>query len=274
MVSVNETNKNLSDILAGLFKNKQISFRISNKHIALFKTQKKRVSGTVLDPFGEPVIGANVVEKGTMNGIITDINGKFALDVVSGATLVISYIGYTTIEVPVANKENLTITLKEDTETLEEVVVVGYGTQKKVNLTGAVETVNTKSLEGRSLPNLSQALQGSVSGANFSVGNSGFEPGADMTFQIRGQGDAYVLVDGVETDLSKLNPNDIESISILKDAAALLFMEQRLHMVWFLLQLNLVKRSLNRWLILMRMCLMRLIHVCQVKLIHILGLKS
>lgn len=220
VVSVNETNKNLSDILAGLFKNKQISFRISNKHIALFKTQKKRVSGTVLDPFGEPVIGANVVEKGTMNGIITDINGKFALDVVSGATLVISYIGYTTIEVPVANKENLTITLKEDTETLEEVVVVGYGTQKKVNLTGAVETVNTKSLEGRSLPNLSQALQGSVSGANFSVGNSGFEPGADMTFQIRGQGDAYVLVDGVETDLSKLNPNDIESISILKDAAA------------------------------------------------------
>lgn len=199
----------------------------SNGHIIIKKQasnttnqQSKRVKGTIVDATGMPVIGANVMVKGTTNGTITDMDGNFSLEADNNAILVVSYIGFANQEIKVGNQTNLAITMKEDAEALDELVVVGYGTQKKVNLTGSVEVLEGDKLENRPVTTVTQALQGQVSGANFTTGSFGYEPGASLSFQIRGQGDAYVLVDGVPTDLSRVNPNDIESISVLKDAAA------------------------------------------------------
>lgn len=160
-----------------------------------------------------------------MNGIITDMDGKFILDVATDATLVVSYIGYTTMEVPVSNKQNLSITLKEDTETLEEVVVVGYGTQKKVNLTGAVSQVTSKVLENRPITNLGQGLQGVVPNLNISF--DGGDPNAEVKMNIRGlasisgEGSSpLVMVDGVQMNMNMVNPEDVESVSVLKDASS------------------------------------------------------
>ena len=126
--------------------------------------QQIKVSGVVKDAMGEPVIGASIQEKGTSNGIITDVNGNFSLSVNQGATLVISYIGFKTQEIPVVAGKILDVTLKEDTEMLEEVVVVGFGTQKKVNLTGSVGIATAKEIESRPVTSATQALQGLVPG--------------------------------------------------------------------------------------------------------------
>lgn len=197
--------------------------RIENSKIQFLSAdsqQSIKVTGRVTDEKGEAVIGASVVEKGTTNGTVTDIDGKFTLNLPPDAILSISYIGYTSSEIAVGNKTSVSVVLSEDTQKLDEVVVVGYGTQKKVNLTGSVEAIDGDKLQNRAVTNVSQALQGQVSGVSFSPGGSGFEPGAALNFQIRGQGSAYVLIDGVEGDMNRLNPNDIESISVLKDAAA------------------------------------------------------
>lgn len=183
-------------------------------------------TGVVLDSAGEPVIGASVVEKGTTNGIVTDINGRFSLEVHAGAILKISFVGYTPQEVKAAR--TMKVTLKEDTELLDEVVVVGYGTQKRANLTGAVTTVDvSKTLEARPQSDISKALQGVVPG--LTIVNSSGELNAKPSISIRGTGtlsnDAksapLIVVDGVAMeDISYLNPNDIENISVLKDAAS------------------------------------------------------
>ena len=182
--------------------------------------------GVVSDATGLTVIGASVIEKGNpSNGTITDIDGNFTLKVPEGATLVISYIGYVTEEVQVTPGKILNITLREDNEMLDEVVVVGYAVQKKVNLTGSVSTVQGEDLEFRPVADATQSLQGLVPGLLVS-NNSGGLPGSSATLQLRGQGNLsgsgtpYVLVDGVEMNLSDVNPNDIESISVLKDASA------------------------------------------------------
>ena len=228
-ISVNITNKPINQAMADVLKDTDATFRIQGKQILIVtktpstpNTQqgKKQITGTVVDEQGEPVIGANVVEKGTSNGVITDIDGKFSMAVTENSTLEISYLGYATQSVSTKGKTNFPIALKEDSHSLEEVVVVGYGTQKKLNLTGSVEIIGGEKLENRPVTTVSQALQGQVSGANFTTGTHGFEPGTDMEFQIRGQGNAYILVDGVPTELGRVNPNDIETISILKDAAA------------------------------------------------------
>lgn len=234
-VSVNLKGQRVESILEQLFKNTDVTYTINDRQILLSKRKevtevapvvavvqqkKNTVTGVVLDPTGMPVIGANIMVKGTTNGTITDMDGKFSLDVDKDATLVISYIGFASQEIKVGNQTKLSISLKEDSEALDELVVVGYGTQKKVNLTGSVEVLEGDKLENRPVTTVTQALQGQVSGANFTTGSFGYEPGASLSFQIRGQGDAYVLVDGVPTDLSRVNPNDIESISVLKDAAA------------------------------------------------------
>lgn len=234
-VSVNLKGQRVESILEQLFKNTDVTYTINDRQILLSKRkteiktipviaisqqQKNMVTGVVLDPHGMPVIGANILVKGTTNGTITDMDGKFSLDVDKDAILVVSYIGFASQEIKVGNQMNLSIALKEDSEALDELVVVGYGTQKKVNLTGSVEVLEGDKLENRPVTTVTQALQGQVSGANFTTGSFGYEPGASLSFQIRGQGDAYVLVDGVPTDLSRVNPNDIESISVLKDAAA------------------------------------------------------
>lgn len=187
--------------------------------------QTQTVSGLVVDASGEPVIGASVIEKGTTNGIVTDIDGKFTLSVKPGATLQISYVGYQTQEVK-ANK-TMKIVLKEDSELLSEVVVVGYGSQKKGNLTGAVATVDVgKTLESRPIADVGRGLQGTTPGLSITLPDA--EIGSDPTIKIRGQyasinGSAtpLILLDNVEIpSITLVNPDDIESISVLKDAAA------------------------------------------------------
>ena len=174
----------------------------------------------------EPVAGASVLIDGTINGTITDIDGQFELsNVPAAANLVISYIGYTTQILPIKGKTNFYITLVEESETLGEVVVVGYGLQKKVNLTGSVFSVKGDALERRPVSDATQSLQGMVPGLMVNNSNAG-RPGATGTLTLRGQGNLnndanpYILVDGVEMSLSDVNPNDIENISVLKDAAA------------------------------------------------------
>lgn len=182
-------------------------------------------SGVVSDPSGMPVIGASVVVKGTLSGTVTDIDGNYALSGVSqGNVLVFSCIGYTSREVT-WNGEVLNITLEEDTKMLDEVVVVGYGVQKKVNLTGSVSTVKGDDFAKRPVVDAAQALQGMVPGLTVSNSAAG-TPGSEAKITLRGQGNLsgtgtpYILVDGVEMSLSDVNPNDIESISVLKDAAS------------------------------------------------------
>lgn len=182
------------------------------------------VKGTVVDETGTPVIGANVIEKGTTNGVVTDLDGNFAFRVSNrNAVLQVSYIGYTTLEINLEGKNELQIQLKEDSQSLDELVVVGYGVQKKVNLTGSVAQVTSEELEDRPVANATQMLQGTMPNVNitFSTG----EPGAGGSINIRGQaslngGEPLVLVDGVPGDINRINPRDIESISVLKDASA------------------------------------------------------
>ena len=189
--------------------------------------QNGTATARVVDAMG-PVIGASVVVKGTTNGVITDFDGNFSLqNVKKGDVIQISYVGYKTQEI-VWNGSPLSITLAEDSEMMEEVVVVGYGTQKKVNVTGAVSMVGTEAIESRPVANVTQALQGAVPGLNLSTTNSGGLLDGGMNINIRGTGSIgngsvdspLVLIDGIEGDMNSLNPNDIESVSVLKDAAS------------------------------------------------------
>ncbi|MDR1222240.1 MAG: TonB-dependent receptor [Tannerella sp.] len=188
----------------------------------------RTITGSVYDGAGEPVIGANIKEKGVVaNGTITDVDGKFSLNVSQGATLVVSYIGYVTQEIAVRNQTNLTITLVEDALALDEVVVVGYGTQKKVNLTGAVAQVKGDVLENRSVTTVSQALQGQVANLNITTTGNGGRPDAAQSINIRGYtgfgstGSPLVVIDGIQGgDMNSINMNDVESISVLKDGAS------------------------------------------------------
>ena len=195
---------------------------------AIVQQQDKVCKGVVLDATGLSVIGASVVVKGTTNGSITGLDGDFSLSGVEvGATLQISFVGYVSQEI-VWDGQPLKITLLEDTQMLDEVVVVGYGTQKKVNLTGAVSMVDSEVLQSRPVANVSQALQGQIPGLNMSVSNNGGSLDGTMSFNIRGAGtigsgssaSPLVLIDGVEGDMNALNPNDIENISVLKDASS------------------------------------------------------
>lgn len=189
--------------------------------------QQKTVKGRILDAVGEPIIGANVLVKGTVNGVITDVNGNFTLhNVAVGDVIQISYIGYLTKEVKVTdNLTELKVSLKEDAQALEEVVVVGYGSEKKVNLTGSVANVNIAELsESRPITDVSQGLAGMAAGVQVTSGSN--KPGENTaSIMIRGQGTLnnaapLVIIDGVEGALSSVQPQDIESLSVLKDAAS------------------------------------------------------
>lgn len=198
--------------------------------ISYIYAQQLTITGTVTDKgLGDPVIGATILVQGTTNGTVTDMDGKFSLDVSKGDILHISYIGYQPQTIKVDGVQKVyTIQLGEDTQALDEVVVVGFGTQKKVNLTGAVSTVDTKALESRPVAQVGQALQGVVPGLNLSLNNQGGALGNALKVNIRGTGtigegsnDApLILIDGIEGDMNALNPDDIENISVLKDAAA------------------------------------------------------
>ena len=190
---------------------------------ALQSQQTRKISGTVQDALG-PVIGANVSIKGTTTGTITDMDGRFELDAPQGGILVVSFIGYAAQEIPLDGKSNFVITLKEDSELLEEVVVVGYGTQKKVNLSGSVTAIEGEQIAAKPASDVLSALQGEMPGVT--ITRTGGQPGAENDgMQIRGYSSvngasALVLIDGVEGDLSMLNAEDIASISVLKDAAS------------------------------------------------------
>lgn len=199
--------------------------------IHMMYAQQSSIKGTVTDKrLNEPIIGASVLVDGTTNGTITDMDGNFSLKNVSkGNVLVVSYIGYQSQRITFdGNQTNLKIVLTEDTQTLDEVVVVGFGTQKKVNLTGSVATVDAKTLESRPVTSVAQALQGVVPGLNVSTNIQGGRLDKDPTMNIRGSGNLgtgssaspLVLIDGVEGDINALNPQDIANISVLKDAAS------------------------------------------------------
>lgn len=186
--------------------------------------QVKKISGKVTDSNKEAIIGANVSVKGTTIGLITDVNGQFTLNVPSDAILVVSFIGYTTLEIPVDNKENLFITLREDTQALEEVVVVGYGIQRKISVTNAISSIASEDVSERSSTNTVQALQGKLPG--LTIIDRGGTPGEEeLTLRIRGvtslnDNNPLVLIDGMPGNLSQVNPIDIESVSVMKDAAS------------------------------------------------------
>lgn len=233
-VSVSVTNADVFSVLSMIFKNTNTRFEVVDKDVILTVETSQRtdendriVTGVIKDErTKEPVIGANIVIKGTTRGTTTDLDGKFSLEVTENDVLQISFIGYRPREVSVKGKKALDITILEDTENLEEVVVVGYGTQKKVNLTGAVNVISDKDFKDRQASTVSQLLQGASPGFNFDIGNQdGFQPGATMSISIRGMGSLnggspYVVIDGFPGDLNNLNPEDIESVSVLKDAAA------------------------------------------------------
>ena len=198
---------------------------ITTASLVVLAQGPQAVRGTVTDPSGQPVVGASVFVRNTQNGAITDVNGSYTLTRVNtGDVLVFSCIGYTTREIA-WNGGLLNVILQEDAEMLEETVVVGYGVQKKVNLTGAVSQVKGDEFAQRPVVDAAQALQGMVPGLTISNTAAG-TPGAETTITLRGRGNLsgsgtpYILVDGVEMSLQDVNPNDIESISVLKDAAS------------------------------------------------------
>ncbi len=228
-VVLNQKNQDVLQILSDLLKGTNCVYQVNDNYIVITlkdDEKVKKIKGTIKDSAGEPIIGANVILKGDATvGSITDIDGNFDLSVPSNATLQVSYIGYNTQDVSVGNKSFLNITLKEDTETLDEVVVVGYGSQKKVNVIGSIASVDSKALESRAVPDVSNMLTGQMSGVTITQesGNPGQDAG---TIRIRGVGSfgatpsPLVLVDGLPGSLSDLTPADIDNISVLKDASS------------------------------------------------------
>ena len=185
--------------------------------------QKRILTGVVLDEQGMPAIGVNVLVKGTTIGVATDIDGKYKIEIPQGnRTIVFSYIGYQTQEIAYRGQTSLNINLEPDSEILDDVVVVGYGVQKKVNLTGAVGSIEGDKLASKAVGNVTSALAGLVPGLK--VMNRGGQPGADgAELNIRGFGTPLVLVDGIEQSFGFMDPNEIENISILKDASAAVY---------------------------------------------------
>ena len=225
--------KNLNDAVSQILKGQNVSYEIKGKSIVVKKSsheqkgvsnKKVEIKGVVKDVKGEPVIGATVMEKGTTNGTITDFDGKFVLNASEGAPIEVSYIGFQSQQLKANSDKLLSVVLKEDTEVLDEVVVVGYGTQKKVNLTGAVASVKMDEILGdRPVTSALSALEGSVPGLQ--INKISGKPGVSINTNIRGVtsingGGPLVLVDNVPMSLELVDPNDIENISVLKDAAA------------------------------------------------------
>ena len=231
-ISIDKRNTNISEILDAIAEKTGLKYAIRDRHIVLMVNnespavaqQSHRVTGVVKDAAGIPVIGANVVVKGTTNGTVTNIDGEYSLSVPSSAVLQISYIGYNTQEVTVGNKTVLNILLQEDSQRLNEVIVVGYGTQKKATLTGAVASVRSEQIANRAASDATNLLTGIAPGLT-AIQRSG-QPGADgAEFIIRGPGtlnstSPLIIVDGIPGSLNAIDPNDIENISVLKDAAS------------------------------------------------------
>ncbi|MBV6642539.1 MAG: TonB-dependent receptor [Cyclobacteriaceae bacterium] len=236
-VSIDGGHWSMDELLKEVSLQSKMSIKRVNETIALIPgskapngpkvseniTLQTSVSGTITGEDGESLPGASVIEKGTTNGTVTDIEGKFSLRVPADATLIVSFVGYQSMEVPLNGRTQLNLQLNVDVSALAEVVVVGYGTQQKVNLTGSVSVADGKVLQNRPIANVGEGLQGMVPNLNVNIRNG--DPSQAIDFNIRGfesinGGNPLILVDGVPMDLNKINPNDIESISVLKDASA------------------------------------------------------
>ena len=233
-VNLDVRDENIDQVLDALFAGTNITYKVIERHIMLMPgnapvvaRQPGKVNGTVTDEKGQPLPGVTIVVKGTSNGIVTDMDGKFSLSKVGADdVLVFSFIGMKTQEIPVGSQTDFKIVMADETIGVDEVVVVGFGIQKKVNLTGAVGTIDSEALESRPVQNASQMLQGMAPGLNITQSSGSLE--STPTINIRGKttigtgssGDPLVLIDGMEGDINAINPQDIESISILKDAAA------------------------------------------------------
>ncbi len=233
-VDVRAKEKSIESVLNEVFKNTNVQYKVEDKQIILsnksatIQQQQKTISAVVMDPkLNEPIIGANVVIKGTTNGTITDMDGKFTLTISSpNDVILISYIGYIPLEIKASDIKDSKIFLKDDTQKLEEIVVVGYGTQKKLNLTGAVAAVSGEAMTKRPVVNPTTMLQGQVPGLRVNQG-LGQPGGESVSIRVRGQGtfssagsDPLILINGVPGDLNNLDPSVIESVSVLKDAAS------------------------------------------------------
>lgn len=231
-VSLNQQDKEVLDVLSEWLKDTGCTYKINGNYILIMQEEKKpaqgkkQVTGVIVDTGGDPVIGANVVEKGTTNGTITDLDGHFTLDVYDTSLLQVSYIGFDTQEVPATGKTNFSIRLGENTQALDEVVVVGYGTMKKSDLTGAVTNVKAEKLLSKPVVNVGQALSGKASGVE--IFENGGTPDGKVRVRIRGNNsinssnEPLYVVDGVigVSNINLLNPGEIESLEVLKDASA------------------------------------------------------
>lgn len=224
-------NSNVKEVMEQLLEDSGCSITFSNGHIIINKQDRvasttKNVSGIVKDERGEPVIGANVVVKGTTNGTVTDMNGQYSLSVPEGSTLQISYIGYNTQEVKVGSGNVVNVSLREDSEALDEVVVIGYGTVKKSDLTGAVGSVQMKDVSQVGITSADRALQGQIAGVQVNARTG--QPGESMMIRVRGSNslaggnEPLYVIDGmpVEKMNSDINPEDILSMEVLKDASS------------------------------------------------------
>lgn len=231
-VNIDVRQAELGSVLKKVLNKNKIGYEVMGRQIILKQlpvgnpgshSKTKKITGIVKDNNNEPIIGANVVEKGTTNGIITDMDGRFALEIPEDAVIRISYIGYNTQDLSVMNKTVLAVILTEDSKALEEVVVVGYGTQKKVNLTGSVSAISSADIKDRVQTNVLSAVQGTVPGVTVIS-----RPGSAPSINFRGRGnlgtsEPLYVIDGAIADasfFSNLDPNSIESISFLKDAAS------------------------------------------------------
>ncbi|WP_159063558.1 TonB-dependent receptor [Parabacteroides bouchesdurhonensis] len=236
IVSVKAENKTVSSILEQILKEENATFKMVDNHIVIIPkqsidnkqriSQQKKVTGTIKDHQNEPIIGANIIEKNTQNGTITDENGYFSLDINPNSTLVVTYIGYLPKEIPVGSKDIFNIILTEDVEQLEEVVVVGYGSVKKKDLTGSVVRINTDKYKDQAKTQVSDFLLGTVAG--FYAQQSGSASDGASKLEVRGptslkaSTSPLIVLDGViyNGNLNDINPNDIEAVDILKDASS------------------------------------------------------
>lgn len=230
-ITVESDNQPLGHVISQIVAGQGLAYTIEGKTIILRKASapsaqqqaNKRITGVVKDANGEPVIGANIVVKGTTNGTITDMDGNFVLDVPAGAILHVSYIGYSDKEIPVGNQTVLTVSLAEDSRALEEVVVIGYGTARKIDLTGSTSSLGGEKLRVKSSPQLSTQMQGQMAGVQ--ITRTSGDPSAGSSIRVRGvttlsTNDPLVIVDGVPGSLMDIAPEDVKDIQVLKDAAS------------------------------------------------------
>lgn len=233
IISVKVKNEAVAQVLDKILSGTGINYELEGTHIILTteaikdlhaQQQAKTVTGTVTDVSGEPIIGANIRIKGTTTGTITDIDGNFSIEAEPQSVIEVSYIGYLTQETVINNQKSIRFLLKEDTKTLDEVVVIGYGVQKKADLTGSVANINTEKLNTQSNANIGQALQGKIAGVD--IVSQGGAPGSGTRIMVRGIGtlnnaSPLYIVDGMYMNsIDHINPNDIASIDVLKDASS------------------------------------------------------